>query len=193
MPGWSKLAGGWLLAASVAIALSWGAVARVRNQVIPPPIQIPSTQTKIATATAASPDVTVIQVEAETVDGNVTSSTVGNPGFSGTSTTTTSLADTSVGTTITQAPQTTTTTAVLVEIQTSSYQLVGGVVTISYSPGVVNFVSAVPQPGFSTDQSEAGPDRVRVRFESETHTSDFRAEWKGDELEITKNESGEGD
>ncbi|MDH5372580.1 MAG: hypothetical protein OEX97_06520 [Acidimicrobiia bacterium] len=69
--------------------------------------------------------------------------------------------------------------------------MVGGVVTISYSPGVVTFISAIPQPGFSADLSDKGPDEVRVRFESATHTSDFRAEWDGNELKITKNESGD--
>lgn len=64
---------------------------------------------------------------------------------------------------------------------------------ISHSPGVVNFVSAVPVPGYSTDLSDAGPDRVRVRFESESGASDFRAEWKSGELQIVMNETGEDD
>jgi len=34
-------------------------------------------------------------------------------------------------------------------------------------------------------------ERVRVRFEGETHTSDFRAEWECSELKITQNETGE--
>jgi hypothetical protein len=68
---------------------------------------------------------------------------------------------------------------------------VGGVVTISYSPGVVLFESAIPQPGYSTDPRETGPGEVRVRFESGNHTSDFRAEWKDGELEVTRNETGQ--
>jgi hypothetical protein len=64
-------------------------------------------------------------------------------------------------------------------------------VTISHSPGVVTFVTAIPQPGYSTDLRETGPERVRVRFETENHTSDFRAEWEGNELKITQNETGE--
>ena len=63
--------------------------------------------------------------------------------------------------------------------------------TISYSPGIVNFVSAIPQPNYSTEREETGPEKVRVRFESEAHTSDFRAEWEGGELKIVKNETGE--
>jgi hypothetical protein len=69
--------------------------------------------------------------------------------------------------------------------------LIGGTVTISQSPGVVTFATAIPQPGFSTEIRETGPDRVRVRFDGETHTSDFRAEWEGSELKITQNETGE--
>jgi hypothetical protein len=57
----------------------------------------------------------------------------------------------------------------------------------------VNFISAVPQPGYSADLSDAGPDRVRVRFEGETGASDFRAEWKSGELQIVMNETGEDD
>jgi hypothetical protein len=90
-------------------------------------------------------------------------------------------------TSTTAAPPTTSTTA---PAKNGSYQLTGGTVTISYSPGVVNFVTAIPQAGYSTDVRETGPDRVRVRFESDTHTSDFRAEWEGGELKITKSESG---
>jgi len=75
--------------------------------------------------------------------------------------------------------------------QTTSYTLVGGVVTIRSSPGVVDFISAVPQAGFSTELRETGPDQVRIRFESAAHNSDFRAEWQGGELKITKNESVE--
>jgi hypothetical protein len=65
-------------------------------------------------------------------------------------------------------------------------------VTISYSPGVVNLVSAIPQPGFSTDIKHAGPDEVRIRFESDDHTSDFRAEWEGTELKISESENEKG-
>ena len=69
----------------------------------------------------------------------------------------------------------------------------GGVVTISHSPGVVNFVSAIPQPGFSTETRETGPEEVRIRFAGDSHTSDFRAEWKSGELEISIDETGGGD
>lgn len=228
MPDWTKLVGGWFLAVVVALALSWGAVAQVRNRVVQPSIEIPTTAVAAAArapvapgeTTTTAPTVIRVEPEIEGGDGTVstlaadpsaaTTTTSGStqttsppnsppstsaPGTSSTTspTTTSSTTTTQPPTTTTQPPATTTTTTTTepsAETKTSSYQLVGGVVTISHSPGVVNFVTAVPQPGYSTDLREAGPDRVRVRFESESQTSDFRAEWEGSELIITKNETG---
>ena len=208
-----KLAGGWVVAAIVAVAFSWGAVSQVRNQVIQPSIEIPTTvaagaspSAPVPTTTAGSP--TVIRVEPEIVGetatepGSATTSTTATPpttnAQSGGATTTTTqpsstTTTTASPTTTTQPPTTTTTTTTTAppETQTSSYHLIGGNVTINHSPGVVTFVTAIPQAGFSTELRETGPERVRVRFESETHTSDFRAEWEGGELEITQNETGE--
>jgi hypothetical protein len=218
MPSWIKLAGGWAVAAMVALAFSWGAVSQVRNRVIQPSIEIPTTVVAGAATIAPEPipttsSPTVIRVEPEVVDDTVT--TVTEPGVETTSTTETTPTTTSQsggGTTTTQpsstttttsptttttrpptttTTSTTTTTAAPPETQTSSYQLNGGTVTISHSPGVVTFVTAIPQPGFSTDLRETGPERVRVRLESKTHTSDFRAEWEGSELKITQNETGD--
>jgi len=65
-------------------------------------------------------------------------------------------------------------------------------VTISYSPGVVNFVSAIPRPGFSTDLDKTGPETVKVKFESDDHTSEFEAKWSNGELEISEREQSKG-
>lgn len=221
MPSSIKLISGWLIAALFALLLSWNAVAQVRNRVIRPSIEIPTTVVAGAASITAIPttEPTVIRVEPEIGDattqpdtteaqpgstaaasGESTSTTTGTP-----STTTAAPAATTTTTqppttttapppTTTQPPVTTTTTTEApAETQTSSYTLTGGVVTISYSPGTVTFVSAIPQPGYATEQRETGPERVRIRFESETHTSDFRAEWQGDELQITQNETGDDD
>lgn len=72
--------------------------------------------------------------------------------------------------------------------QTTSYQLTGGVVTISHSPGVVNFVSAIPAAGFDTEIKATGPNKVEVEFESDTHTSEFKAQWEGGVLDVSKDE-----
>ena len=210
-----KLFGGWIFAALIAVAFSWGAVAQVRNRVIQPSIEIPTTvalQPASAavnrTSTSSSPP--VIRVEPENVEETTTSVTQPNGDtpstaappeptepVAGTATTNTgapaTTSTTAPPTTTTQppVPTTSTTTTVPSQTETSSYQLTGGVVTISHSPGIVTFISAIPQPGFSTDPRETGPDRVRIRFESETHTSDFRAEWESGELKTTQNETGD--
>lgn len=57
--------------------------------------------------------------------------------------------------------------------------------TIRSSPGVVNFVSAVPSPGYTVELRDAGPERVRVRFSTGEQDSDFEAEWENGVLEIS--------
>jgi hypothetical protein len=221
MPGWTKLAIGWVVAAALAVTLSWTAVAQVRDRVIRPSIAIPATTlaTQAAAGTATS---TVIRLDPESTTSSprnaTTTSTLAPattvpsttpPSHSTTSTsaagsesqptttaappatTTTTTTPTTTTPTTTTATTTTATTTTATS-QTTSYELSGGVVTISYSPGVVEFVSAIPQPGFSTDIRNSGPEEVRVRFESPTHTSEFRARWNGGQLEITKDENGGG-
>ncbi len=212
MSNTTRLIAGWLLAAAIAVAFSWGAVAQVRNRVIQPSVVIPTTQLaaqlEATSTTTAAPR--VVRVEPET-DGTTTSTigatpttpnTTNPPQQTAPSTTTTTVPTSTTtsttlpaATTTTVPPTTTSTTTTTAPpvTQTASYSLVGGVVTISYSPGVVNFVSAIPQPGFSTDTRETGPDEVRIRFEGDEHTSDFRARWQAGELEITQSETGGDD
>ncbi|MGA9598442.1 MAG: hypothetical protein WBV06_19965 [Acidimicrobiia bacterium] len=216
MPGWTKLAIGWVVAAALAVTLSWTAVAQVRDRVIRPSIAIPTTTlaTQAAAGTATS---TVIRLDPESTTSSPRNATTTSalapattvpsttpPSHSTTSTsaagsesqpTTTAAPPATTTTTTTPTtttPTTTTPTTTTATSQTTSYELSGGVVTISYSPGVVEFVSAIPQPGFSTDIRNSGPEEVRVRFESPTHTSEFRARWNGGQLEITKDENGGG-
>ena len=78
--------------------------------------------------------------------------------------------------------------------QTSTYDLTGGVVTISHSPGVVNLVGASPKAGFDAEVKNAGPSEVRVTFESDDHVSEFRAEWEDGNLDIkTEEDDSDGD
>ena len=60
--------------------------------------------------------------------------------------------------------------------------------TISASPGSVNFVSAIPQAGFTTELRETGPEKVRVRFVGATVIYEFEAEWESGELEVETSE-----
>lgn len=200
---------GWLLAAAIAVGFSLGAIAQVRNRVIPPSVVIPTTELTEAlaaaepTASTATSAPRVVRVEPEALDGAIptsevptatsTSSPQPPPQITSPATTEPPPPTTTAppGTTTTSVAPVTTTTTLPPITETSSYSLVGGVVTISHSPGIVNFVSAIPQPGYSTDRRETGPDEVRIRFEGDDHTSEFRARWQGGELEITKNENGE--
>ena len=57
----------------------------------------------------------------------------------------------------------------------------------------MNYFSASPKGGFSTDVEKRGPDEVRVTFESDTHESEFTAKWEGGELRIEKEENPKDD
>ena len=186
-----KLAAGWTLAVAIALAFSWGAVARVRNSVIQPSVEIP---TAAASASSAAPT-SQTSTSAPSVNGldpEVVDSSTSTTGVTTGTTPATTQTTASQSSPSTTTPTTTSTTTAPAPTKTSSYTLVGGVITISYSPGVVTFVSAIPQPGYSTDRKATGPVEVRIRFDSESHTSDFRAEWEGGELKISQDESGGG-
>ena len=193
-----RLVLGWLVATSIALAFSWGAVAQVRNRVIEPSVEIPATLAAISTTT--EPPKVIDLSDNEPVTTVATPTTTTEPPTTTThAPTTTSVAPTTsdsqppstttttpppTTTTASPPPTTVTTTTAPPQLTTSAYALVGGVVTISHSPGIVNLVAAIPQPGFSTEQLHTGPNEVRIRFESETHTSEFQAEWEHGELDV---------
>lgn len=60
--------------------------------------------------------------------------------------------------------------------------------TISSAPGEVNFVSAIPQAGFTTELRDIGPDRVRVRFVGVATIFEFEARWDNGRLDIETSE-----
>lgn len=60
--------------------------------------------------------------------------------------------------------------------------------TISASPGVVAFVSAIPQAGYTTELRDTGPERVRVRFVGSTAIFEFEAKWDDGRLDIETSE-----
>jgi hypothetical protein len=207
-----KFAALWGLSVIAALALSWVAVSQVRDRVIQPVTVIPTT---IVALEAATPDPTVVAVEPEVIDeasdpstssstsSSTTSTTVRAPSSTNTTrapsarpstTTTTAPPQTTTTTappqttTTTAPPQTTTTTAPTTSLVTSSYSVPGGSVTIKSAPGEVHFVSAIPQPGFTTELRDTGPERVRVRFVSSSLSSEFEAEWDNGELQISAEE-----
>ena len=203
-----KFAGLWGLAAIAALTLSWVAVSQVRDRVIQPVTVIPTTMVAAASETT-EPTVVIVEpavddqpdpdlatsTTAGSVDstaGQSTTSTTRAPSASpATSSTTVATQMTSTTappatTTTTAPPQITTTTAP--STNTSSHSTPGGSVTITATPGEVNFISAIPQAGFTTELRDSGPDRVRVRFVSATTIFEFEAEWDDGQLDIETSE-----
>jgi len=78
-------------------------------------------------------------------------------------------------TTVVPSLSTTTTTTTKAQAGPTrySYDLVGGTVSVDVGEGTVVFVGASPKGGYSVRVENAGPQRVEVRFESETHVSQF--------------------
>ncbi len=208
VPSWMKFVGLWGVAAIAALALSWVAVSQVRDRVIQPVTVIPTT---IVAARTETPDPTVVVVEPTVGDRPgpaLSSSTTSIPRDSGSdesatsstrapsaspATTTTTGASQATSTmappvTTTTPPPPTTTTAPPANLGTSSHSTPGGSVTISSAPGQVNFVSAIPQAGFTTELRDIGPDRVRVRFVSATTIFEFEAQWDDGRLDIETSE-----
>ena len=53
----------------------------------------------------------------------------------------------------------------------------GGTVVVEASGGSVSLVSAVPNPGYTVEVDDGGPDEVRVEFESDDSKSEVRVRW----------------
>jgi hypothetical protein len=124
------------------------------------------------------------------------STTSTSPAPDPTTTTTEGATSTSSTTTTTATPtpsMTSSTTTVPSVPSDTTYQLIGGQVTISALEPTVELVAAVPSAGFSAEIDEAGPEDVRVDFESSGHRSSFRARWENGELAIQLEEKPEDD
>ena len=59
-----------------------------------------------------------------------------------------------------------------------SYSVVGGSVTLRFSPGKVEVVSVQPNPGFSVDIEGDGTAEASVKLESEDHESRVKGWWE---------------
>lgn len=59
-----------------------------------------------------------------------------------------------------------------------SYSVVGGSVTLRFSPGKVEVVSVQPNPGFSVDIEGDGTAEASVKLESESHESRVKGWWE---------------
>ena len=202
MSQWLKFAGLWAGAATLALALSWVAVSQVRDRVSNPIAIVPTSI--VAVEPTQQPPTTVVVESlggtseiASTTTLSSTTSTVSsrsnNQGAGSVTTptqasrTTTSTTAPPPSTTTTMAPATTTTAGTA--FKTTSHITAGGTVTIRSSPGIVNFVSAVPAAGYTVELRDSGPERVRVRFDAGEQNIDFEAEWDDGRLEISSEES----
>jgi hypothetical protein len=55
--------------------------------------------------------------------------------------------------------------------RTEGYQMTGGFVTVRYSGADTQLVQATPNSGFVVEIKDRGPDKVEVRFRSDSHES----------------------
>lgn len=62
---------------------------------------------------------------------------------------------------------------------TRTYTLVGGSASVRFEPGKVTVLWATPNSGYEVDVETYAPDRVEVRFRSQTHESELTAWWDG--------------
>ncbi|MCH8992789.1 MAG: hypothetical protein IIA44_13720 [Acidobacteria bacterium] len=173
----------WLAATMVAMLIAATAVGSVRGQVTDVPA-IPSAGAAAllamsTTTTVLGPSTTNTPT---TTDGTAApTTTITVPPTASSTTTTTAPASTP---TTTSPPTTTTTTTVPIGPVVTTHRLEGGEIRISALEPDVNLVSAFPFGGFSVEIDKAGPEEVRVEFESSDHESSFRARWKDGELDI---------
>jgi hypothetical protein len=68
------------------------------------------------------------------------------------------------------------------------YTLVGGSAAVQVSGDQVALLWATPHTGFTVTVEAAGPEEVKVKFKSETHTSELRAKWTEHGLDVTERE-----
>ncbi|MCH7844209.1 MAG: hypothetical protein IH850_00050 [Acidobacteria bacterium] len=178
----------WLAATMVAILIASTAVGSVRGQVTDvPAIPTAGTAALLATTTTTIGEQATTSTPPTTDGSAAPTTTITVPPTASSTTTTTAPASTPT-TTSPPAPTTTTTTTTTTTVPprpaVTTYSLIGGQVWISADEPDVVFVNAVPKAGFSVEIDKAGPEEVRVEFESSDHESSFRARWKDGELDI---------
>ncbi len=165
MPKQVLYVGAWLGATLVAVLIASAAVGTVRSE-------------------SEQPGATSPYFAPTTIASGITTSTTAAPPSS-TTTTTAPPSSTSTSTTTTTTPSsssTSSTTTTTVAGIPRTYSLDGGTVTILATNPFVTLIGAVPNAGFTVDVEEAGPTRVKVEFESESHESEFDAYWSNGEL-----------
>jgi hypothetical protein len=152
----------WLLAGAAAATVAWLGVSSVSDELA---------------GSSSHPDpLSDEEIRAELAE--AASTTTSAPPTSVTIPTTTT---TTRGTTPTSAPPPATTTSAppSVAATTRSYDLVGGTVTLRFSPSGVSVVVATPAPGFSVELGSTHGTGKQVEFEGEGHKSEVEGWWDG--------------
>lgn len=89
-------------------------------------------------------------------------------------------------------PPTTTTTTAPPSAVTKTIEGRGGAVAVRYESGKVSLLWARPNPGFTMDVKEDGPEEVEVRFRSEAQETRIEAWWDGEPRHrVEERDSGE--
>ena len=79
------------------------------------------------------------------------------------------------------------------ETENRTYWLTGGWVIIRIGPGTVDLISSFAEEGFAAKVKDEGPEKVKVTFTSNTHKSEFKAEFDDGEFEFEIEEEPIGD
>jgi hypothetical protein len=119
------------------------------------------------------------EITAEVAAGS-TSTTSGAPSTEATTSTAPSdpgATTSATASTVTTTPTTTTTRPPAAVSTTRSYDLVGGNVTLRFSPSGVTVVVATPAPGFSVELGDSHGSGAKVEFEGEEHKSQVEGWW----------------
>jgi hypothetical protein len=167
----------WLLVTAAATFVAWRAVDAADNDVSEQPV-FPVEAVAGATSSVDGQSNTTDPPRRTSTSRGDSSGTSGSSSSSSSTSSTSSTSgssSTSTSTSSTSTPGTTPATTT----ERRSVSVAGGTVVVEASGGAVSLVSAVPNPGYSVEVDEQGPDEVRVEFESDDSKSEVRAQWNG--------------
>lgn len=181
----------WVIVTALSATVAAGAVGSVRDAVTDRPTPL---------ATLAAPATTLAPATVATTAAPVATSrpraTSVPPATEVEPTTTVPTTSTPPSTSTPSTPPATTTVPPttappVAQMQTATYELIGGWVRIRYGGGEVFFVDAGAASGFNVEVKDTGPEEIEVRFRSSDHESKFEAEYENGELEISREEEAE--
>lgn len=167
-----RMAGAWLGAVLLTTVVTWQIVG------------LADSQTGLAPAAVAAPTSTLIANTTTTT--SPTSTSTGDP-VTTTSTPGTTTSD-SADKTASSSSTSTTSTTLGTEWNVQTVSSAGGSVVVRHRPEEVELQAATPAPGFRVEIDDAGPDRVRVEFESDAIRVRVEVRWRGGALSVNIDE-----